>query len=447
MTAGWRGRALFALALVVAGSLVATARADTTAPTLQGELLATTGELFDRGASCSPNGTTTQAFHWTGIATGPYPGTFVEDGTITIGPQTGVGAGRFGFALGPVVSFDATFTIDAPLGTVTGSKHLVAPLTSSPFPLVQDAPYPGNTGTCTTFSGASVLGLENATGFSIDARATLRYDATITTGTTTTQDHGIAFVEAVEVSAAAGIASAGTGGAKEVFPLSDLTPAPPVVTVSPPAATNPVGTTHTVTASVLSAGLVPLEGVTVRFSVQGSTATTGSCTTRAAGECSFTYAGPQLPGADSIVAYADLNGNGVQDPGETEGAATKAWTAPASTPGQVTGGGQIVPVGGTEEVSFGLEGKGVTKLSGTCSVIDHALAVHVKCLDVTALVVTATHATFFGEATLNGVATTYRIDVDDLGQPSGGRDTFQLQTTSGYTVAGVLARGDVQIHT
>src|SRR5207244_540171 len=196
---------------------------------------------------------------------------------------------------------------------------------------------------------------------------------------------------AVEATSVSGISSAGTGGAKEVFPLSDLTPAPPVVTLSPPAATNQVGTTHTVTATVLSASLVPLAGVTVRFSVDGSTTTAGSCTTDATGRCSFTYAGPQLPGADTILAYPDLNGNGSPDPGETEAAATKAWVEPASTPGQVTGGGQIVPVGSTSEVSFGFEAKNGLELLGTCSAVDPSLGVHVKCLDATALVETGMH--------------------------------------------------------
>src|SRR3989440_11034216 len=242
MMNGWRPGAFLALAaLLVPVSAAGPARADVAGPpTLQGELLATTGELFDRGASCNPNGTTTQSFHWSGVASGPYPGTFAEDGTLTIGPQTGIGAGRFGFQLGPVLTFDATFTIDSVAGSVTGTKHLTAPVSPNPFPIVQDAPYPNNTGMCTTFSGLSILGLDNASGFAIDARGTLHYEATITSPAGTTADRGLAFVEAVEVTSVSGIASAGTGGAKEIFPPSDLTPAPPGVTLSPPAATNPV---------------------------------------------------------------------------------------------------------------------------------------------------------------------------------------------------------------
>ncbi len=46
---------------------------------------------------------------------------------------------------------------------------------------------------------------------------------------------------------------------------------------------------------------------------------------------------------------------------------------------------------------------------------------------------------------MNGVAT-YRIDVDDLAEPGAGRDTFKIQTANGYTVGGVLLRGNIQVH-
>jgi hypothetical protein len=71
---------------------------------------------------------------------------------------------------------------------------------------------------------------------------------------------------------------------------------------------------------------------------------------------------------------------------------------------------------------------------------------HAKCLDATTVIQTGTHATFFGNATVNGVATSYRIDVDDLSEPGKGRDTFKLQTGTGYTVGGTLVNGNIQIH-
>src|SRR5438067_735428 len=100
-----------------------------------------------------------------------------------------------------------------------------------------------------------------------------------------------------------------------------------------------------------------------------------------------------------------------------------------------------------EEISFGFNAKNdQSGLHGECTVIDHASNTMIKCLDASTMVQTPTHATFFGRATVNGVETTYRIDVDDNGEPGAGRDTFKIQTGSGYIAGGVLTRGDIQVH-
>lgn len=64
-----------------------------------GEVLQGSDLLFenpfepDRGnrAECNPDGTSTMRFTETGVATGPYPGTFEEEVTLTIGPQSSQG--------------------------------------------------------------------------------------------------------------------------------------------------------------------------------------------------------------------------------------------------------------------------------------------------------------------------------------------------------------------
>ena len=61
------------------------------------------------------------------------------------------------------------------------------------------------------------------------------------------------------------------------------------------------------------------------------------------------------------------------------------------------------------------------------------------------MVVVGTHATFRGTATVNGVATTYVIDIDDLHESGSGGDTFKLVTPL-YSVAGPLTQGNIQIH-
>jgi hypothetical protein len=247
----------------------------------------------------------------------------------------------------------------------------------------------------------------------------------------------------------------GVGAFSESFLFSfGVEPAGPgpatALVIDPAAATNPVGTTHTVTASATDATCGrAADGTPILFIVRGSTETAGRCTTTA-GQCQFSYQGPDLPGADSITACADNNGSGTCDVGEPAAEATKAWLLPASTPGQVTGGGQIPdPSDRNRKIAFGFTAQHVSgSLKGHCSVVDQSAArnIHIRCLEVTTLVQSGTHATFFGRATVDGVLTDYRIDVDDLDEPGRGHDTFKVRTSSGYTAAGVLTEGNIQVH-
>jgi hypothetical protein len=77
------------------------------------------------------------------------------------------------------------------------------------------------------------------------------------------------------------------------------------VGLSPPTATNPVGTDHTVTAFAQAANGNPVPGVTINFSVlTGPNAgKTGSGTTGADGKVSFTYHDDGGAGTDTIQAF------------------------------------------------------------------------------------------------------------------------------------------------
>ena len=81
-----------------------------------------------------------------------------------------------------------------------------------------------------------------------------------------------------------------------------------------------------------------------------------------------------------------------------------------------------------------------------CVVVDPATRTIIKCLDVTGYVQVGPHVYFTGHATIDGIATQYRIDVDDLAEPGAGRDTFMVQTDSGYLAANVLEHGNIQVH-
>ena len=65
--------------------------------------------------------------------------------------------------------------------------------------------------------------------------------------------------------------------------------------------------------------------VTVRFSVSGTNARSGSSSTNASGQARFCYVGRKA-GVDSIAAFADFNGNEFQDAGEPADTASVTWT-------------------------------------------------------------------------------------------------------------------------
>jgi hypothetical protein len=80
------------------------------------------GEIEHLEGLCQPGGTTFP-FRASGIATGPYPGTFTETGTVRIGPATGTDLFN-----ASVVAFESSFRIDSVLDgspvEVTGTKRL-----------------------------------------------------------------------------------------------------------------------------------------------------------------------------------------------------------------------------------------------------------------------------------------------------------------------------------
>lgn len=115
---------------------------------------------------------------------------------------------------------------------------------------------------------------------------------------------------------------------------------------------------------------------------------------------------------------------------------------PLATTGQVTGGGQI-----SNDTTFGLTAKsGSNGIKGECTVIDRTADTKVKCTDATAFVETGNSVTFVGDALVNGITTTYRIDVSDNSEPGAGSDTFAIQTGIGYSASGTLTQGNIQVH-
>ena len=121
---------LVTFVLALSGFLGASAASAQTAlpPSLEGEqFYAIEAPQFSSGTvdvsgSCTPTAgtTSTVTYQASGLATGPYPGTFTESGTLTATVTT-LASNPF-VGIGSVVTWTAEFTIDSPVGDVTGTK-------------------------------------------------------------------------------------------------------------------------------------------------------------------------------------------------------------------------------------------------------------------------------------------------------------------------------------
>jgi hypothetical protein len=135
----------------------------------------------------------------------------------------------------------------------------------------------------------------------------------------------------------------------------------------------------------------------------------------------------------------------VPESGGPAGSLSEAFFSEAlvQTPGHVTGGGLVEdPLHGWVVFGFVAKSDGASP-SAKCAVL--APGTLVKCVDASFFAQTPTYATFLGEARLNGDEVAYRIDVDDLGEPGRGVDTFSVEAGA-FSAAGVLEAGNVQIH-
>src|SRR5215210_391131 len=235
---------------------------------------------------------------------------FTEVGRASLGPQS---FDITGTPTGPLLTFDAVFTIDSPVGQVTGTKTLML--------LITDLATQVAIGQC----GTNTVGAVELV--NVNAHFTVHYDAEISSPSGEFSDHGV----------------------------------------------DP---------------LVFLNRVT--------TVATG------------------------FVQSQQFVENFASDLGAPQ---------PLTTPGKATGGGQV-----PGNITFGLTAKSDEHgVKGNCTVIDRATNIMVKCLDATTYAQTGTHAVFRGNALVNGNPTTYRITVDDNGEPGAGLDTFSISTLSGYS--------------
>jgi hypothetical protein len=140
-----------------------------------------------------------------------------------------------------------------------------------------------------------------------------------TTGAATTNASGQAmFCYTGTVSGADTITATAVGGSNpsDTAAKTWKPGAPATLVLTPKTATNVVGNSHTVTATVRDqyANLVP--NATVTFTVTGANTATGTAVTNASGQATFTYTGTNF-GADAIAASASAT---------AKDTAAKTWT-------------------------------------------------------------------------------------------------------------------------
>ena len=97
------------------------------------------------------------------------------------------------------------------------------------------------------------------------------------------------------------------------------------ITLAPSTSSGVLGTSHTVTATVSPTQ----SGVIVRFRVIAgpNSGDAGVASTNLGGQAAFTYLGNGGTGTDTIIAWADLDTDGVRDGDEPQTAATRLWTS------------------------------------------------------------------------------------------------------------------------
>lgn len=129
------------------------------------------------------------------------------------------------------------------------------------------------------------------------------------------------------------------------------------------------GTTASSSVQVTRDALGPIANATVLFKVSGSTGNSESASAVAGldGQTPFAFR-PLFPGAYTITATYDQNGNGARDPGEPSTTASSTALLPATTNGQGKGQGKVPAEGLIGKFKFSakgnkLRGQGQVRLS------------------------------------------------------------------------------------
>jgi hypothetical protein len=109
-------------------------------------------------------------------------------------------------------------------------------------------------------------------------------------------------------------------GQTATFELIARTAIPSALQITPPNAGAPKGVPINFTATAVDTAGVPYAGRTLRYTIVGVNAGTGSATIGATGSAVITDPGTNA-GADTVVAFVDFNNNGSREPAEPQASA------------------------------------------------------------------------------------------------------------------------------
>src|SRR2546428_627865 len=114
----------------------------------------------------------------------------------------------------------------------------------------------------------------------------------------------------------------------------------------------------------------------------------------------------------------------------------------------VTGGGYIFVDAQQDKGSISIEVKVDTtgRIHGKAVYQDPAGGVDFTTGLITSATFNGKTVTFRGTGTNNNIATSFTITVQDRAEPGAGKDTFAITLGSGYSKAGTLQAGNIQIH-
>jgi len=135
---------------------------------------------------------------------------------------------------------------------------------------------------------------------------------------------------------------------------------------------------------------------------------------------------------------------------------TAISTAIVGRAGKVTGGGQIGQIGSTNW-SFDVQPDGNGGFKGNLNYKDKTNNIDVNSTSITfvSILIDNAHATVEGTATVNGASGyTFRLDVEDNGEPGKGNDRFRIRLDGPTTYdsnsfapnGGLLSAGNIQVH-